>query len=64
MSDKGDLERRLLEACRKGELNTVRELVESKAVNANAAVDSSRTVWVGGTAYSAKGWTPLHHAAS
>ena len=64
MSEKGDLERRLLEACREGELDTVRGLVESKVVNPNTAVDSNRIVSVGRTSYIAGGWTPLHHAAA
>ena len=64
MSEKGDLVWRLLEACRQGELNTVRELVDSKAVNPNTAVDSSRYVSVGGVTYNVRGWTPLHHAAA
>ena len=64
MSEKGDLVRRLLEACRQGELNTVRELVDSIAVNPNTAVDSSRYVSVGGVTYNVLGWTPLHYAAA
>ena len=65
MSEKEDLERRLFEACRQGELNTVRKLIETKAVNPNAAVDSNRTIWVGGLDFiNVSGWTPLHHAAA
>ena len=51
-------EERLLEACERGELQTIRELVESKAVDPSTVVDSGRwhrNWWTGG-------WTPLHYA--
>ena len=49
-------EKRLLEACERGELQTIRELVESKAVDPSNVVDRS------GRAFYVDGWTPLHYA--
>ena len=52
-------ERQLLEACKRGELQTIRELVESKAVNPSDVVNRSGGYWRGWDTY---GWTPLHYA--
>ena len=54
MSRREDLELQFLKACEGGKLHTIRELVESKAVDPNRIIDKRR--------YS-DGWTPLHHAS-
>ena len=54
-----ELELELFEACEKGELPTIRELVENKGVNANA-VDERRGHGCRG--WDTRGWTPLHYA--
>ena len=51
-------EQRLLEACERGELQTIRELVESKAVDLSKAFDR-RGRYRG---WYINGWTPLHWA--
>ena len=52
-------EQQLLEACERGELQTIRELVESKAVDPSRVVERHghycRGCWTAG-------WTPLHYA--
>ena len=52
-------EKRLLEACERGELQTIRELVESKIVDPSNVVDRSGRLYCG---YFVNGWTPLHWA--
>ena len=67
MSKKGDLEIRFLTACEQGELQIIRELVQSKAVNPTAVVDKRRKHIVrvaDGSGYYTDGWTPLHYAAA
>ena len=49
----------LLEACERGELQTIRELVESKAVDPSNVVDRSGHYCRG---WRVNGWTPLHYA--
>ena len=43
------MEKQLLQACREGSLQLVRQLVEEKEIDVNTVLDWS-------------GWTPLHHA--
>ena len=67
MSKKGDLEIQFLTACKEGELQIIRELVQSKAVNPTTVVDKRRyhTVRLAdGIDYYTDGWTPLHYAAA
>ena len=66
MSGKGDLEMRFLTACEKGELQTVRELVQSKAVNPTTVIDKRQdhTIGFDWAIFFTKGWTPLHFAAA
>ena len=66
MSKKQDPEVQLLEACGRGELQTILELVERKTVDPNAVVEKRRnhTVRVGGSRYYTHRWTPLHYAAA
>ena len=52
-------EKLLLEACERGELQTIRELVESKAVDPSNVVDRSGRFCRG---WPVNGWTPLHYA--
>ena len=52
-------EQQLLKACERGELQTIRELVESKAVDPSNVVDRSYRLCRG---YCVNGWTPLHYA--
>lgn len=55
-------EEQLLDACERGELQTVRELVESKAVNPNRVVEQRRRLRCHG--WLTEGWTPLHYASA
>ena len=67
MSKKGDLEIQFLTACKEGELQIIRELVQSKAVNPTTVVDKRRNhriTLAGGFDYYTGGWTPLHYAAT
>ena len=66
MSKQEDLEVQLLAACERGELQTILELVEKKAVNPSIVVDKRRNhiVWLGHFGYDTHGWTPLHYAAA
>ena len=52
-------EKRLLEACKRGELQTIRELVESKIVDPSRVIDRSGRLYRGWSVY---GRTPLHYA--
>ena len=60
------IEERFLDACRRGELPTIRELAESQAVDINRVVDKrlGRRVRIGDYYYLTYGWTPLHHASA
>ena len=67
MSKKGDLEIQFLAACELGELQIVRELVQSKAVNPTTVIDKRQNHRVrleSGLSYYTDGWTPLHYAAA
>ena len=65
MSKEGDPVQQFLEACEQGELQSVRELVESKAVDASKVVDkrSLSYLWIDSTDWYTNGWTPLHYAS-
>ena len=52
--DGSRLELLFLKACEGGELQTIRELVKSKAVDPNRIIDERMYTY---------GWTPLHHAS-
>ena len=66
MSKKGDLEIQLLAACERGELQIIRELVQSKAVNPTTVVDKRKYHFVRLDVYTfgTDGWTPLHYASA
>ena len=66
MSKTQNSEVRFLDACQKGELQTILELAESKAVDPSTVVEKRRDheVWFGDYYYLANGWTPLHYAAA
>ena len=66
MSKKEYLEVRFLDACQKGELQTILELVQNKAVDPNTVVEkrSGHRVKIGRYDYSADGWTPLHYSCA
>ena len=55
------IEEKLLDACRQGNLQLVREIVEGKAVNVNKVRETRRNhfcqIWL------TDGWTPLHYAS-
>jgi ankyrin repeat protein len=56
-SDKGQ---KLLEACERGELRVVAELVKIRAVDPRKVADQRHDRYIHG--YDVKGWTPLHYA--
>ena len=66
MSKKEDLEVQLLQACERGEFQTILELVQSKAVDPNAVVEkrSNHRVTIGGLRYFTDGWIPLHYSCA
>ena len=66
MSKKGDIEIEFLAACERGELQIIRELVQSKAVNPTTVVDERQDhrVRIGGFNPRTNGRTPLHYAAA
>ena len=66
MSGIGDIEVLFLTACEKGELQTIRELVQSKAVNPTTVIDKRRDhdIWLDPYCFDTNGWTPLHFAAA
>ena len=66
MSRKGDLQIQFLAECERGELQIIRELVQSKAVNPTTVVDKRQYHFVrlSGYDYRTEGWTPLHYAAA
>ena len=51
MSTEGDEEQQLIAACKSGDLESLRILIESKSMNVNTVTDDG-------------GMTPLHHACS
>ena len=53
-----ELELKLFKACEKGELPTIRELVEKKGVNASAVDERAYHLCQG---WYTEGWTPLHY---
>ena len=56
-------EQQLLDACERGELQTVRKLIERKKVNPNGVVDRVGRLHSGPTGIRlVKYWTPLHCA--
>ena len=59
------IEERFFDACERGELPTIRELAESRAVDINRVVDKRLCyrVRIGRYSYSTYGWTPVHHAS-
>ena len=59
------IEESFLDACERGELPTIRELVMSKLIDINRVVDKRRyhSVRIGGYDYSTDGCTPLHYAS-
>ena len=65
MSKKGNLEIQFLAACEQGELQIIRELVQSKAVNPTTVVDKRQhhTIRLAVGPEYTEGWTPLHYAA-
>ena len=66
MSKKEDLEVRFLQACERGELQTILELVHSKAVDPNTVVEkrSGHSVKIGSYWFSTNGWTPLRYSCA
>ena len=52
-------ERELLKVCERGELQTIRELVENKVVDPSRVIDQSGRYCRG---WPVNGWTPLHFA--
>ena len=69
VSKKKDIDpdvQKFLEACEQGELQGVRKLVESKAVDpTDGVVDERRLnyLWIDSTGWYTNGWTPLHYAS-
>jgi hypothetical protein len=59
MSTKGE---QLLDACERGELQTVRELIESKAVDPNRVAERRFRLRCHG--WLTNGWTPLYYASA
>ena len=57
-------ELRFLEAFQQGELQTILELAESKAVDPSRVVDERyhNILWSGSNLWYTDGWTPLHFA--
>ena len=62
MSRRIDPEVRHLEACQQGKLQTIQQLIESKAVDPNTVVEKhhDRHITIDSYRYSTDGWTPLH----
>ena len=60
------IEERFLDACQRGKLPIIRELVEIDKVDINRVVDKRRgnIVWIGASYYYTSGWTSLHHASA
>ena len=54
-------EQRFLEACERGELQTIRELVESKIVDPSKTIVDRRP-YHRHRGFNVEGWTPLHWA--
>ena len=59
-------ERKFLEACERGKLRIVRELIRSKAVDPDTIVEKRRGHQgrIGIYSYPTDGWRPLHYACA
>lgn len=63
MSTTENLEERFLDACEEGELQTIREFVQRKAVDPNRIVEKRDHYCRTHRSWSTKGCTPLHYAS-
>ena len=56
-----DLQRQLLDDCERGDLKSIKNLVEKKAVDPNKIID--KRCYYECRGYWTDGWTPLHFAS-